>query len=65
MDFSTDRQRAAAERIGPSLQVPRQANETGRVRSIKAQVKEMTNIDLSEDVALEWLRRNGGHADLC
>ncbi len=58
MHFDTDRQRAAAQRIGPSLKVPGHGSEDGRVRSIKAQVKEKTNISLGEEVALEWLRRN-------
>lgn len=58
MNLSTDRQRVLAHRIGPSLNVPRQSSEAGRIRSVKAQIKEKTNISLSEGVVLEWLRHN-------
>ncbi|MCV7289223.1 hypothetical protein H7J87_28245 [Mycolicibacterium wolinskyi] len=57
VEFDTQRQRALADRVGPAIQVPDTSNENARLRSVKAQVKEKTNVDLREDVVLAWLRR--------
>lgn len=57
VEFDTQRQRALADRVGPAIQVPATNNETARLRSVKAQVKEKTNVDLRDDVVLAWLRR--------
>ncbi len=56
MEFNTSRQRALAKRVGPVVKVPNSGSESARVRSVKAQVKEMTNVDLRDDIALAWLR---------
>lgn len=58
MEFDTARQRVLADRIGPSVRVPQTDSETGKLRSVKAQVKEKTNVSLRDDVALAWLRRH-------
>lgn len=57
VDFDTQRQRALTDRIGPDLLVPPTESETARLRSVRAQVKEKTNVDVRDDVVLDWLRR--------
>ncbi|EHI11710.1 hypothetical protein [Mycolicibacterium thermoresistibile] len=58
MDVSTaevDRQ-ALIKRLKSLVTVPMTGDETAAVRSVKAQYKEKTNVDLRDEVALEWVR---------
>jgi hypothetical protein len=58
VDVSTaevDRQ-ALIKRLKSLVTVPMTGDETAAVRSVKAQYKEKTNVDLRDEVALEWVR---------
>lgn len=44
------------ERLKSLVSVPTTGDETAAVRSVKAQYKEKTNVDLRDDVALKWVR---------
>lgn len=55
MKFDDRRQRAVVEKLGDAISIP-PADEVGAMRSVRAQVKEMTNIDISDDVALWCVR---------
>jgi hypothetical protein len=54
--YGDENQRAVIERLGDSIKVPH-SDEEAASRSVRAQVKELTNIDISNEVAL-WCERN-------
>lgn len=47
---------ALTKRLKALVAVPSTGTETAAVRSVKAQYKEKTNVDLRDDIALEWVR---------
>jgi hypothetical protein len=53
--FDDAGQRAVITRLGDSIKVP-ESDESAASRSVRAQVKELTNIDISDDVALWCVR---------
>lgn len=55
MRFDERRQRALIERLGDAIEIPRD-DEVAASRSVRAQVKEKTNVDISDDVALWYIR---------
>ncbi|MGV0834037.1 hypothetical protein [Mycolicibacterium thermoresistibile] len=58
MDLSTAQmnRHSLTQRLKALVSVPKTGDETAAVRSVKAQYKEKTNVDLRDDVALEWVR---------
>ncbi len=48
------------EHLKHMVDVPRSATESAALRSVRAQYKEKTNVDLDEGVALGWVREARG-----
>jgi hypothetical protein len=49
---------ALADRLRTIVTVPADMSEEAALRSVKAQYKEKTNVDLRDDVARGWVRES-------